>query len=64
MIDQLIQSIDAYCKKHKMGVTRFGLLAVGSLSFYARLKKSRNIKVQTIEKVEAFMRKPPLKGRL
>lgn len=57
MIDELIQSIDAYRKK-KMGVSCLGKLArVSGCS--ANASSDPNIQARTVEKLEAFTRKLP-----
>ena len=51
----LHHDIMAFCEKHEMAVSRFGLLALNDKAFVSTLPKGRRVWPETEEKVRAFM---------
>jgi hypothetical protein len=53
--DQFIADIETFLATRGMNATDFGLQAMNDGSFVHQLRRGRDVKVQTIEKVRAFM---------
>lgn len=52
---QLLESIESFLVRHAMPYTRFGREATGEASFVQTLRDGRKIKLETANRVVAFM---------
>ncbi len=59
MMQNLIQSIEAYCDRHNMPITSFGRIFMRDPSFVFDLRNGRECLPSTIAKLEAAMQSPP-----
>lgn len=51
----LLQDIRAFCDRHQMPTSRFGVLALNDKPFVAQLERGRRVWPETEAKVRAFM---------
>ncbi|KKB80812.1 hypothetical protein VW35_00965 [Devosia soli] len=58
-ISALLKQIEAYCQRHEIEETTFGLRAVNDGKFVARLRAGKTIQLKTLHKVTAFMKRKP-----
>ena len=56
-IADLIRDIDAFIGRHGMTPTDFGWEAIGDRNLYRHLKKGRNPRFPTLDRIRTFMRK-------
>lgn len=56
-IADLIGDVDAFIERHGMTPTDFGLLSIGDPNLYRHLKKGRNPRFATLDRIRSFMRK-------
>jgi hypothetical protein len=63
--DELIAEIDAFLLRAGWNDYEFGIRVMNDKAFLHRLRRGRSIRLDTIDKVRAFMRgwKPPLVAR-
>lgn len=55
-MEQLITEIEAFCERHRMAETRFGLLAMNDKPFVKQLREGgRRVWPETEAKVRRFM---------
>lgn len=54
-MDDLISEIAAFCARHGMSKTRFGLLALNDKAFVGQIEGGRDCLRRTEEKVRQFM---------
>lgn len=52
---KLLADIDAFCRRHQISDSEFGLLACNNVAFMHHLKRGRNIRLDTYERVTKFM---------
>ncbi len=59
--EKLLAEVEAFLVKHDMDHTRFGIEAFKDPSFVGTLRKGRRVRIDTADKVRAFMAawKPP-----
>ncbi len=55
-IAALIKQIEAYCVRHGIEETTFGLRAVNDGKFVQRLRDGANMTIATIDKARSFIR--------
>ena len=58
-IAALIKQIEAYCARHGIEETTFGLRAVNDGKFVARLRDGSSIQIKTYKKVSDFLKRKP-----
>lgn len=56
-IADLLREIDAFIERHGMTPTDFGWESIGDRNLYRHLKKGRNPRFDTLDRIRAFMRK-------
>lgn len=61
--DDLINDIDAYLARSGMTATEFGVAVLNDTAFVHRLRRGKDVRVATVEKVRAWMRDHPLARR-
>ena len=64
--EQLIAEIEAFCRLHEMPVSTFGRLAFNNTALVHRMRKGRNVGIDTAEAIRLFMKayRPPLRRRV
>lgn len=58
-IDALLKLIEAYCARHEIEETTFGLRAVNDGKFVSRLRRGKSIQLKTYSRVSAFLKRKP-----
>ncbi len=61
-ISALIKQIEAYCARHGIEETTFGLRAVNDGKLVTRLRGGRTINLKTYEKVAGFLKRKPARA--
>lgn len=56
-IADLIKDIDAFIERQGMTPTDFGWESIGDRNLYRHLKKGRNPRFDTLDRIRSFMRK-------
>lgn len=56
MVRDFRSRVEDFLSRSKMAPSRFGKLAVGDLSFVAELRRGRDVKLRTVERVDRFIR--------
>lgn len=51
----LLTQIEAFCHRNRMTETRFGKSALNDPSFVHELRRGRDVKLSTAERVQAWM---------
>lgn len=59
---KLLADIDEFCRRNDIGETEFGLLCCNNSAFMHRLRRGRNIRLDTYERVMKFMANYKAKG--
>lgn len=54
--EKILAAIDAFIARHEMPQSQFGIEAMGDPSFVMRLRAGGQLRSDTIDKVEEFMR--------
>lgn len=54
-MDDILQSIVAFCAEHGLSETKFGELALNDKPFVSQLRDGRDVRQSTIRRVHAFM---------
>ena len=54
--EKLLAEIEAFLLRHSMAAARFGQLACGDMGFVLRMRRGRNVRLDTSDKVREFMR--------
>ncbi|WP_230280239.1 hypothetical protein [Croceicoccus sp. Ery15] len=52
---EMLRSIEAFCRKHKLGVTTFGRLAISDANLVANLRAGRSLTLKTANSIADFM---------
>lgn len=55
-MEQLINEISTFCAVHDVKESNFGRMAVNDPAFVMTLRKGRDLRLSTVEKVRVFMR--------
>lgn len=58
-ISTLIRQIEAYCTRHGIAETTFGLRAVNDGKLVKRLRDGKTIQLDTLNKVSEFLKRKP-----
>ena len=58
-IETLLKQIEAYCARHGIKETTFGLRAVNDGKFVQRLRDGSSIQIETYKKVSDFLKRKP-----
>ncbi len=61
--DDLIKEIDAYLARSGMNATEFGVAVLNDTAFVHRLRRGKDVRVATVEKVRKWMADHPLARR-
>ena len=54
--DKLLRDILAWCKREGLAPSEFGYMAVGDRAFVTHLKRGRQPRADTLDRVRAWMR--------
>jgi len=54
----LLGEIDAFLAREGMTQTDFGLLSIGDPNLYRHLKKGRNPRLGTMDRIRSFLNRP------
>ena len=63
---QLVDEIDTFLARHSMTAADFGIAAMSDIAFVYKLRKGRDVRVSTVDRVRAYMagyRRPLASGR-
>lgn len=60
-ISALLKQIEAYCARHEIKETTFGLRAVNDGKFVSRLRSGKTIQLETYQKVSDFLKRKPVR---
>ena len=62
-MEQFINEIDTFCAVHGVKESNFGRMAMNYPAFVLSLRKGRDLRMTTVEKVRLFMRDYSNKGK-
>jgi len=54
---QIVEQMDAFCRRHRMTRADLGEAALGDRAFYGRMTKGRDPKLSTVAKLREFMQR-------
>jgi len=54
-MDHLIRDIESFCAAHSMIETQFGIQCLSDPAFVLRLRRGRDCRYSTIQRVQSFM---------
>ena len=62
--EKLLAEIEAFLKRADMDHTRFGTLAMNDTAFVTKMRRGRNVRIDTAERARAYIAawKPPKKN--
>lgn len=61
--EQLLLEIDAYLAEHGISQTQFGREALNDTAFVSRLRRGTDVRMETADRVRAFMALPRKQAR-
>ena len=52
---QLVDEIDTFLARHSMTAADFGIAAMRDIAFFYKLRKGRDVRVSTVDRVRKYM---------
>jgi hypothetical protein len=56
-MDSLLTDIEAFCRKHGMAESQFGVLALNDKNFVGQVRNGRDLRISTVDRVLSFMKR-------